>query len=64
MLRVACEIVMKKGLVSDRNDLLGVTAGFPFGTSTGTPGESNIVRLLIPFLGLRIRTIRRGIKGL
>lgn len=29
MLRSACEIALKKGLVSDRNDLLVVTAGFP-----------------------------------
>jgi pyruvate kinase len=42
MLRAACEIAMKKGLVSDRNDLLVVTAGFPF----GTPGAANIIRVI------------------
>jgi pyruvate kinase len=42
MLRAACDIAMKKGLVSDPNDLLVVTAGFPF----GTPGAANIVRLI------------------
>jgi len=42
MLRAACEIAVRKGLVSDLNDLLVVTAGFPF----GTPGAANIVRLI------------------
>ena len=42
MLRSACEIALKKGLVSDRNDLLVVTAGFPF----GTPGAANIIRVI------------------
>jgi pyruvate kinase len=42
MLTAACEIALKKGLVSDPNDLLVVTAGFPF----GTPGAANIVRLI------------------
>ena len=42
MLRSACEIALKKGLVSDRNDLLVVTAGFPF----GTPGAANIIRII------------------
>lgn len=42
MLRCACEIALKKGLVSDRNDLLVVTAGFPF----GTPGAANIIRVI------------------
>ena len=42
MLRVACEIANKKGLVSDDKDLLVVTAGFPF----GTPGAANIIRVI------------------
>ena len=42
MLRSACEIALKKGLVSDRNDLLVVTAGFPF----GVPGVANIIRVV------------------
>jgi len=42
MLRTACEIALKKGLVSDTNDLLVVTAGFPF----GTPGAANIIRVI------------------
>lgn len=42
MLRAACQIAVKKGLVSDPNDLIVVTAGFPF----GTPGASNIIRLI------------------
>lgn len=42
MLRAACEIANKKGLVSDPTDLLVVTAGFPF----GTPGASNIIRVI------------------
>lgn len=42
MLRSACEIAWKKGLVSDNNDLLVVTAGFPF----GTPGAANIIRVI------------------
>ena len=42
MLRVACEIGLKKGLVSDDKDLLVVTAGFPF----GTPGAANIIRVI------------------
>jgi pyruvate kinase len=42
MLRVACEIGLKKGLVNDDKDLLVVTAGFPF----GTPGAANIIRVI------------------
>jgi pyruvate kinase len=42
MLRSACEIALKKGLVTDKNDLLVVTAGFPF----GTPGAANIIRVI------------------
>lgn len=42
MLRAACEIAIQKGLVDDPNDLLVVTAGFPF----GTPGASNIIRVI------------------
>lgn len=42
MLRYGCELALKKGLVSDRNDLLVVTAGFPF----GTPGAANIIRVI------------------
>ncbi|OEU09192.1 pyruvate kinase [Fragilariopsis cylindrus CCMP1102] len=42
MLRAACEIANRKGLVEDPNDLLVVTAGFPF----GTPGASNIIRVI------------------
>ena len=42
MLRVACEIALKKGLVSEDNELLVVTAGFPF----GTPGAANIIRVI------------------
>ena len=42
MLRTACEIALKKGLATDPNDLLVVTAGFPF----GTPGAANIVRVI------------------
>jgi pyruvate kinase len=42
MLKTACEIGLKKGLVSDDKDLLVVTAGFPF----GTPGAANIIRVI------------------
>ena len=42
MLRAACDIALKKGLVADPNDLLVVTAGFPF----GTPGAANIIRVI------------------
>ena len=42
MLRSACEIAIRKGLVSDANDLLVVTAGFPF----GTPGAANVMRIV------------------
>ena len=42
MLRAACEIATTKGLVDSPNDLLVVTAGFPF----GTPGASNIIRVI------------------
>lgn len=42
MLRCACEIALKKGLVKEQNDLLVVTAGFPF----GTPGAANIIRVI------------------
>lgn len=42
MLHAACHIAIKKGLVSDPNDLLVVTAGFPF----GTPGAANVMRIV------------------
>ena len=42
MLRSACQMAWKKGLVNSDNDLLVVTAGFPF----GTPGAANIVRVV------------------
>lgn len=42
VLRNACQAALKKGLVSDPNDLLVVTAGLPF----GTPGAANIVRVV------------------
>lgn len=42
MLGDACNMAIKKGLVVHENDLLVVTAGFPF----GTPGAANIVRVV------------------
>jgi pyruvate kinase len=42
MLSYACEVAIRKGLVSDPKDLLVVTAGFPF----GTPGAANIIRVI------------------
>ena len=42
MLQDACNMAIKKGLVSHENDVLVVTAGFPF----GTPGAANIVRVV------------------
>jgi pyruvate kinase len=42
VLRNACRAALKKGLVSDPNDLLVVTAGLPF----GTPGAANIIRIV------------------
>lgn len=42
MLFLACETALAKGLVSDPNDMIVVTAGFPF----GTPGAANIVRVV------------------
>ena len=42
VLRNACRSALKKGLVSDPEDLLVVTAGLPF----GTPGAANIIRVL------------------
>ena len=42
MLRSACDIAIRKGLVSEPNDLLVVTAGFPF----ATPGAANIIRVI------------------
>ena len=42
MLRSACDIAIKKGLVSDKNELIVVTAGFPF----GTPGAANVLRVI------------------
>lgn len=38
VLRNACRAALKKGLVSDPDDLLIVTAGLPF----GTPGAANM----------------------
>ena len=42
VLRNACRAALKKGLVSDPDDLLVVTAGLPF----GTPGAANVVRII------------------
>jgi pyruvate kinase len=42
VLRNACRASLNKGLVSDPNDLLVVTAGLPF----GTPGAANIIRVV------------------
>jgi len=42
VLRNACRLALKKGLVSDPNDLLVVTAGIPF----GTPGAANVIRIV------------------
>ena len=42
VLRNACRAALKKGLVSDPNDLLVVTAGIPF----GTPGAANVIRVV------------------
>ncbi|GAX22454.1 pyruvate kinase [Fistulifera solaris] len=42
VLRNACRAALKKGLVSDPDDLLVVTAGLPF----GTPGAANIIRIV------------------
>ena len=42
VLRNACRAALKKGLLSDPNDLLVVTAGIPF----GTPGAANVIRVV------------------
>lgn len=42
VMKNACRAALRKGLVNDPNDLLVVTAGLPF----GTPGASNIIRVL------------------
>lgn len=42
ILRNACRSALQKGLVSDPDDLLCVTAGLPF----GTPGAANIIRVV------------------
>jgi len=42
VLRNACRLALKKGLVTDPNDLLVVTAGIPF----GTPGAANVIRIV------------------
>lgn len=42
MLGYCCETAKKKGLVKNANDLLVVTAGFPF----GTPGAANVIRVI------------------
>jgi len=42
VLRNACRAALAKGLVSDPNDLLVVTAGVPF----GTPGAANVIRVV------------------
>lgn len=42
VLRNACRAALRKGLVSDPNDLLVVTAGIPF----GTPGAANVIRVV------------------
>mmetsp|Transcript_4768 Transcript_4768/g.7251 ORF Transcript_4768/g.7251 Transcript_4768/m.7251 type:complete len:589 (-) Transcript_4768:69-1835(-) len=42
VLRNACRAALRKGLLSDPNDLLVVTAGVPF----GTPGAANVIRVV------------------
>jgi pyruvate kinase len=42
VLRNACRAALKKGLISDPDDLLVVTAGLPF----GTPGAANVIRIV------------------
>lgn len=42
VLRNACRAALKKGLVSDPDDLIVVTAGIPF----GTPGAANVIRVV------------------
>jgi len=42
VLRNGCRAALKKGLVTDPDDLLVVTAGIPF----GIPGAANIIRVL------------------
>ncbi|KAL3805684.1 hypothetical protein HJC23_005928 [Cyclotella cryptica] len=42
VLKNAARAALRKGLVSDPNDLLVVTAGIPF----GTPGAANIIRIM------------------
>mmetsp|Transcript_2106 Transcript_2106/g.3020 ORF Transcript_2106/g.3020 Transcript_2106/m.3020 type:complete len:587 (+) Transcript_2106:61-1821(+) len=42
VLRNACKAALRKGLVSDPDDLLVLTAGLPF----GTPGAANVVRVV------------------
>lgn len=42
VLRNTCRAALKKGLVSDPDDLLVVTAGLPF----GTPGAANVIRIV------------------
>jgi pyruvate kinase len=42
VLRNACRAALKKGLVSDPDDLLVVCAGLPF----GTPGAANLIRIV------------------
>lgn len=42
VLRNACRAALSKGLVSDPDDLMVVTAGLPF----GTPGAANILRVV------------------
>jgi len=42
VLRNACRAALKKGFVTDPDDLLVVTAGLPF----GTPGAANVIRIV------------------
>lgn len=49
VLRNTCRAALRKGLVSDPNDLIVVTAGLPF----GTPGAANVVRVLPGKLSLQ-----------
>ena len=42
VLRNTCRAALRKGLVSDPDDLIVVTAGLPF----GTPGAANVIRVL------------------
>lgn len=64
VLRNACRAALKKGLVSDPDDLLVVTAGLPFGTPGAAVRSSFLQLRCLMFCFFRILSVLYQLQGL